>query len=197
MQDRFPFNIHLRTTQPCNNVQPTEHLDQEDQSSRKWTRSQCDVQEKPMQCGLPLYFELRNWSCKHISNCILWIVDRLQFAGLPAPRRLQRASGTLERLIHRSTATKTGKVILLSDFETVLKLRRMKMCTQEYIALKLWSKWKCTYLCITLNVSWLVGFNENGFVTIFGSEWKLLCVGENEMETERILKRSGLVWVKI
>ena len=148
-----------------------------------------------------------NVSCRCILNCQIGranifriafcFVDRLQFAGLPVPRRLQRASGTLEWLIHRSTATKTGKVILLSDFETILKLRRLIMCTQEYIALKLWIKWKCTHLCITLNVSWLVGFNENGFVTIFGSEWKLLCVGENEMETERILKRSGLVWVKI
>ena len=91
-----------------------------------------------------------NVSCRCILNCQIGranifriafcFVDRLQFAGLPVPRRLQRASGTLERLIHRSTATKTGKVILLSDFETVLKLRRMKMCTQEYIALKLWSK---------------------------------------------------------
>ena len=113
-----------------------------------WTKRINPVENEPdhsamcreSQCGLPLYFELANWSCKHISNCILWIVDRLQFAGLPARRRLQRASGTLEWLIHRSTATKTGKVILLSDFETILKLRRLKMCTQEYIALKLWIK---------------------------------------------------------
>ena len=127
-------------------VQPSHAITSSQPST--WTKRINPVENEPdhsamckeSQCELPLYFELPNWSCKHISNCILWIVDRLQFAGLPAPRRLQRASGTLERLIHRSTATKTGKVILLSDFETVLKLRRMKMCTQEYIALKLWSK---------------------------------------------------------
>ena len=122
----------ITSSQPSTWIKRINPVENEPDHSAMCKESQCNVG-----CRCILNCQIGRANIFRIAFCF---VDRLQFAGLPVPRRLQRASGTLERLIHRSTATKTGKVILLSDFETVLKLRRMKMCTQEYIALKLWSK---------------------------------------------------------